>query len=157
MSPTLLLLGGGLLVLTGLALALSVIGVMTPERRGAASSLAAIQALGTSPVEAAPGDESFVRRVVAPNAVRFADLGRRLSRAGAEERIQRRLDIAGNPAGWDAERILGLKIVALGLLGGLSLLFCLGQGSLAGPGRRRRRRAGRRRVRRAGPAALQRR
>lgn len=128
MSPTFLLLGGGLLVLAGLTLALSVIGVLTPERRGAASSLAAIQALGATPVDPAAIDESFVRRVVAPYAVRFAGLGRRLSRAGAEDRVQRRLDIAGNPAGWDVERILGVKVVALGLLGGLALLFGLAEG-----------------------------
>lgn len=128
MSPALLLLGGGLLVLTGLALALSAIGVLTPERRGAASSLAAIRALGADPEAEAPGDESFVRRVLVPAAVHFAGVGRRLSRAGTEGRLQRRLDIAGNPAGWDVERMLGVKVVGLGALGGLSLLFALSQG-----------------------------
>ncbi|WP_243056356.1 type II secretion system F family protein [Nocardioides sp. SR21] len=127
MSPTFLLLVGGLLVFAGAALALSAIGVLTPERRGAASSLAAIQALGTVSDDVVV-DESFVRRVLVPYAVRYASLGRRLSRSGAEARLQRRLDIAGNPAGWDAERLLGLKVVGLGCLGGLTLLLGLAEG-----------------------------
>lgn len=128
MSPTLLLLGGGLLVFASVVLVLSLIGVMTPERRAAASSLAAIRSLGATPHQAAPDDESFVRRVLLPTAVRFAGLGRRLSRAGAEERIQRRLDIAGNPAGWDVERVLGVKVLALGSLGGFTLLLGVAEG-----------------------------
>ena len=130
MSPTFLLLGGGLLVLTGATLALSLIGAVTPERRAMASSLAAIQALGAAPDEAAAEiDESFVRREVAPFAERFTALGRRLTRAGASERIQRRLDIAGNPAGWDVDRILGVKVLGLALLGGLTLFYGLASGS----------------------------
>lgn len=125
MSPTLVLLAGTCLVLVGATLALSLIGSLTPERRGVASSLAAIRA-----IDAAPGDlteeldESLLRRVVAPNAARFAGLGRRLSRSGAERRIQRRLDIAGNPTGWDVERILGVKVLSAAGLGALVLLFC---------------------------------
>jgi tight adherence protein C len=128
MSPTLLLIGGTLLLFAGAALALSLVGAVAPERRAVASSLAAIQALGTAP--AGPVDEldpSFVRRVVAPYAARFAGLGRRLSRAGAEQRIQRRLDIAGNPAGWDVPRILGTKVMGAVVLGGLVALFCAGK------------------------------
>ncbi|MGB0100932.1 MAG: type II secretion system F family protein [Nocardioides sp.] len=129
MSPTLLLLAGGLLVMVGATLALSVIGVLTPERRGVASSLAAIRALDSLPDDPDAGaDASFVRRVVAPYATRFAGLGRRLTRSGAEARIQRRLNIAGNPAGWDVERILGMKVLVLALLAGLTLLYCLSEG-----------------------------
>lgn len=128
MSPSLQLIGGGLLVLTGGTLALSLIGGATPERRAVASSLAAIRALGAVPdAVAAEIDESFVRRVVAPYAVRFAGLGRRLTRAGAADRIQRRLNIAGSPAGWDVDRILGVKVVALGLLAGVTLLYGLSE------------------------------
>jgi tight adherence protein C len=130
MSPMLLLLGGGLLVLTGATLALSLIGGATPERRAVASSLAAIRALGAGPEDVtAQLDESFVRREVAPFAERFTALGRRLSRAGATARIQRRLDIAGNPDGWDVDRIIGVKVLALALLAGLAVFFGLASGS----------------------------
>jgi tight adherence protein C len=74
-------------------------------------------------------DESFVRRVVAPFAERFSALGRRLSHAGAAARIQRRLDIAGNPDGWDVDRILGVKVLALMLFAGLTAFFALASGA----------------------------
>lgn len=124
MSPTMLLFGGGLLVLTGTTLGLSLIGAATPERRGVASSLAAIRALGAAPeAVTAELDESFLRRTVAPFAERFSRVGRRLTRAGASERIQRRLEIAGIPFGWDVNRILGAKVLALGLLAGLTVFY----------------------------------
>ncbi|HEU5036694.1 MAG TPA: type II secretion system F family protein [Nocardioides sp.] len=128
MSPTLLLIGGAVLFLAGTALALAVVGSVVPERRGIASSLAAIEALGATPEDQTEElDPSFVRRVVAPSAARFAHLGGRIARDGAEQRLQRRLDIAGNPAGWDAQRVLGVKVLAGALLGGLVSLFCAGQ------------------------------
>jgi tight adherence protein C len=131
MSPVLLVVGG-LLLLAGSALAFVAIGGGRPDRHAVASSLAAIQVLGSGPLAAAADpDPSFVRRVLAPYAVRFAGLGRRLTRAGAETRLQRRLDIAGNPAGWDVDRMLGVKVVAMGLLGGLSLLYGLTVGVAA--------------------------
>ena len=128
MTPTFLMLGGALLLFAGLALAIAVVGGVHSGRRAVASSLAAIQTLGTAPaVVEVEIDPSFLRRVVAPNAARFAGMGRRLTRAGAAARIQRRLDIAGNPTGWDVDRILGVKVVAAGLLGGLTLLYGLSE------------------------------
>lgn len=126
MPPLLFLLGGGLLLIAGATLAFVAVAGPTAERRAVASSLAAIQVLGAAPEPtAADPDPSFVRRVVAPYAVRFAGLGRRLTRSGAETRLQRRLDIAGNPVAWDVDRILGAKVVAMGLLGGVALLYGL--------------------------------
>jgi tight adherence protein C len=128
MSSSLLLIGGSLLLLAGTTLALAVVGAVVPERRGIASSLAAIRALGAAPDEPVEElDPSFVRRVVAPAAARFAGLGRRLSRQGVQQRTQRRLDIAGNPAGWDVDRILGAKVLTAALLGGLVALYCAGK------------------------------
>ena len=130
MSPIVVLLAGGLLLLAGATLALSVIGGAAVERRGVSGSLAAIRALDAAPEElAADLDVPFTQRVLAPFGARFAHLGRRLTRAGAAQRIQRRLDIAGNPAGWDVERILGAKVLALGALAGLTVLFGLANGA----------------------------
>jgi tight adherence protein C len=124
-----LMIGGALLMFTGTALALTVLGGFSTDRRGVASSLAAIRAMGAGPdATGVEVDESFVRRVVAPNAERFAGVGRRLARSGVEARIQRRLDIAGNPAGWDLDRILGVKVLTLTLLGALGLLYGLSAG-----------------------------
>ena len=49
MSPTVILFAGGLLVFAGVTLSLSLVGVVTAERRGVARSLAAIQALDAAP------------------------------------------------------------------------------------------------------------
>jgi tight adherence protein C len=69
-------------------------------------------------------------------------LGLRLSPSGAVAKIQRRLDIAGNPERWNTDRMLAVKgagLLGLGLLGLLfglhahSLLIpAIGLGALAG-------------------------
>jgi tight adherence protein C len=131
MSPTVILLAGGLLLLAGATLSLSVVGVVTTERRGVARSLAAIQAIDSAPeVLRAELDRPFAERVLAPLGERLVGVGRRMVRAGTHERIQHRLDIAGNPAGWDVSRIIGLKVLGLLVLGGLALLWTLGTGSI---------------------------
>ncbi|MFC7493409.1 MULTISPECIES: type II secretion system F family protein [unclassified Nocardioides] len=129
MSPTLTLLGGGVLVFGALALTLAVISVVTTERRGAARSLAMVRALDQAPdVVKQELERPFSERVVAPLGERLTGIGRRLVRADTAERIQHRLDIAGNPPGWDVSRIIGLKVLGLGVLSGLALLYTLGAG-----------------------------
>lgn len=73
---------------------------------------------------------SFADRVVDPLSQRFVSFGRRLTPDERLERIRRRLDLAGNPAGWDVDRILGLKALGLvvGLLLGLTVPLLLGAG-----------------------------
>ena len=66
--------------------------------------------------------------MIAPLGERLVGIGRRLVRADTAERIQHRLDIAGNPPGWDVSRIIGLKVLGLGVLSGLGLLYTLGSG-----------------------------
>src|SRR6478672_2939738 len=130
MSPTIVLLTGGFLVLGGVTLSLSLVGVVTAERRGVARSLAAVQALDAAPeVLRSELDRPFSERVIAPLGERLVGIGRRLVRAGTHERIQHRLDIAGNPPAWDVSRIIGLKVLGLGILGGLAALWSLGSGS----------------------------
>jgi tight adherence protein C len=131
MSPTVVLLAGGLLVFAGITLSLSLVGVVTTERRGVARSLAAIQAITTAPdVLRAELERPFAERVIAPLGERLVGIGRRLARAGTAERIQHRLDIAGNPPAWDVSRIIGLKVLGLLALSGLALLWTVGSGSL---------------------------
>src|SRR3954470_23116268 len=129
MSPTLFLLGGGILIFGAFVLALSLVGVVTTERRGVAGSLAAIRAIDQAPdVLKQELDRPFSERVIAPLGERLAGIGRRLVRADTAERIQHRLDIAGNPPSWDVSRIIGLKVLGLGVLSGLGLLYTLGSG-----------------------------
>jgi tight adherence protein C len=49
-----------------------------------------------------------------------------LSPASARTSTQRRLDIAGNPQGWTADRVLASKAVCAVLLGSVGALFALG-------------------------------
>jgi len=129
MSPTLFLLGGGIMVFGAFVLALSLVGVVTTERRGVARSLAAIRAIDQAPdVLKQELDRPFSERVIAPLGERLVGIGRRLVRADTAERIQHRLDIAGNPAGWDVNRIIGLKALGLGVLSILGFLYMISAG-----------------------------
>lgn len=68
-------------------------------------------------------------RLNAPLSTPLAGLGAiasRLSPANALARLQRHLDIAGNPGRWTAQRVLAFKGVGLVALGALGLLAGLG-------------------------------
>ncbi len=122
MSATLLLSLGAILLFSAAVLALSVIGVVTAERRSTARTLAAIRAIDTAPEPLKKDLElPFAERVLAPLGQRLVGLGKTLTRADAAAKIQHRLDVAGNPIGWDVNRILGLKALGLGVFGGLTL------------------------------------
>ena len=124
----LLMLGAGFLF-ASLVLALSIMGVLTTERRAVARSVAAVQAMNAAPsVIADELDRPFTERVIAPLGERLVGVGRKITRADTAVKIAHRLDIAGNPPAWDVNRIIGLKVLGLGVVGGLGFLFCLSQG-----------------------------
>jgi tight adherence protein C len=108
----------GLAVLfVGLAAAFALVGGLTAERPSAAGrSLEAIEALTTAPralhEQITP---PFSDRVVQPIFNGFAGLGRRLTPENQRDGLRLRLDQAGNPVGWDVERIAAFKVLA-GLL-----------------------------------------
>lgn len=119
----------------GVALAIALAGALGRERSQVSGSLAAIEAI-SGPV---PGDmrrqldQPFNVRVTSPFRASLARLGRRLTGAEWNANAVRRLDRAGNPVGWDAERLLAAK-AGLALTLGLattSLLIVLGRSSTA--------------------------
>lgn len=125
MSP-LLLLAGALLVAAAVLVFYTLL-VATSERHGVARSVAAIQALDAAPtVLKEEIDRPFSERVIAPLGDRAVDLGRKIVRADTAAKIQRRLNQAGNPPAWDVNRIIGLKVLGLGLFGILGFLYLLG-------------------------------
>jgi tight adherence protein C len=126
MGATIMLAGAALLC-AGLTLALSIIGVATSERRGVARSVAAIQAIDSAPA-ALKGEieRPFVERVIGPLGDRLVVTGRRIVRADTARKIQYRLNVAGNPPAWDVNRIIGLKVLGLGVFGVLGFLYLLG-------------------------------
>lgn len=130
MSATMFLALGGLMLFVALALMLSVVGVVTAERRGVGRSLAAIKALDDAPdVLKKELERPFSERVIAPLGERLVGVGRKLVRADTADRIRHKLDVAGNPPGWDVNRIIGLKALSMGLLGGVALLYALSDGT----------------------------
>jgi tight adherence protein C len=57
--------------------------------------------------------QPFSERVLGPAVSGLAGLARRLTPAGSRDRIAHKLVLAGSPAGWDAERVLAFKGLAL--------------------------------------------
>lgn len=130
MSPTLVLLIGGLLIFASFALLLSVVGVITTEKRGVARSVAAIQAMERAPeVLKRELERPFSERVIAPLGEKLVGIGRRLVRADTADRIRHKLDVAGNPTGWDVNRIIGLKVLGLAVLGSMAVVYLLLKGT----------------------------
>jgi tight adherence protein C len=79
---------------------------------GVDRSVALVQALGNAPTELTKEfDKSFGERVMAPFQQRASKIARRLSGSDAPERIRKRLDVAGNPAGWTVERVQAGKVI----------------------------------------------
>ena len=120
MNPV--LLGALLLFFVALLLLLAATGKLggRPPTSGVARSLAAVESLNRPrrDLREQELDKPFGERVLDPLAERFTAIGRRFTPEDRVLRIRRRLDLAGNPAGWDADRILGLKALA-GLVGAL--------------------------------------
>jgi tight adherence protein C len=130
MTNSMILLAGAGLLFIALALALSIIGVATSERRGVARSVSAIQALDSAPdVLKQELERPFAERVLGPMGDRLVSTGRKLTRADTATKIQYRLDIAGNPPAWDVNRLIGLKVLGLAVFSFLGFLYLLGQGT----------------------------
>jgi len=105
-------------------LAIVLIGsaLSTSTQSGVTRSLAVLEAMTNAPKELNQElEKSFGERVLAPLQARAVRVGRRISGADTAERIRRKLDLAGNPAGWTVDRVLSGKVIGAvtGLVGGL--------------------------------------
>jgi tight adherence protein C len=119
MGAMLLLVGLGA-IFVGVLLFLAFFGVLGAEPSGVNRSLAAVRGMQVVPPELRDElDRPFNERVTSPLATRLTTLGRRITPSGQADRVRRLLDLAGNPAGWDVDRVLAYK--ALGLVVGLAL------------------------------------
>jgi tight adherence protein C len=88
------------------------------------------------PGSAPPGSESLRSRTIGPATRRIATIGRALTPNGAGAWLQRRLEYAGNPAGWLPERVMEMQGIGLflgALLGAvLGRLLGLGLSTVVG-------------------------
>jgi tight adherence protein C len=112
------------LVAVGIALATLVLAFASGagQATGVARSLALIEQR-VDVQEVGRGDLPILDRLVFPFFARLRGLAFRLSPTGASMSMARRLDLAGNPGSWTAERIMGAKGAGLLGLGMLGLLF----------------------------------
>ena len=113
-------------VFGGVFLSLVAVSVLSNEAQGVTKSLAVLEAFSAAPDSMkAELDPSFNDRVLTPLLARFVGLGRRLTPNDYSERIQRKLDVAGNPAGWTVDRIVSLKVVGIGVGAAAGLLLAV--------------------------------
>lgn len=130
MSPNLMLLLGGGLVLAAVALTLLTISAAVRERSATERSLTMVRTLVPETPDGGPEtDRPFAERVIGPLGDRLVGLGRRIIRADTSERLRHRLDIAGNPPGWDVPRLIGTKALSMLALAGLATLQVVSTGA----------------------------
>ena len=128
---TIMLVIGVVGIFSAIFLGLTAVGVFTNEARGVSKSLAVIEAFSAAPAELRKELEpSFQERVLGPTLDKFLSIGKKMTPADHTERIRKRLEVAGNPAGWTVDRVTSLKFVGFagGLLLSLVLTVILGVG-----------------------------
>jgi tight adherence protein C len=127
MSDNTLLLVGSALLFVGLAVAGLLVFRPAPPPTGVARSLLVIQQAHLNPL-AQPPQETAGDRLFRPAIKRLGRIGVRLTPVGTPARLQRRLDLAGNPRGWTVERILATKAGGLcaGIVFGVLMLTSSG-------------------------------
>lgn len=104
----------GILLAFGAMLVLAVtVTDFVVERREVFKSLRAVRAIELTPTDLRRRELAipFTKRVLLPTLQRFGRLGRRFTPQSVVERLGKEVVYAGSPAGWDAERILAMKII----------------------------------------------
>jgi tight adherence protein C len=139
MSPSIFLVCG----LTAIGLAIALLAVMLLSARTRQETLSqALSVIETGYSRHVPQDRPAAAESFAALSGLMRRLALALSPGGLGSTLQRRLDLAGNPPRWTADRILavkGLGLLALGLVGALYELHhiglaivCAGLGGAAG-------------------------
>lgn len=121
-------------IFAALFIVFAALGGLTREGTGVNRSLAVLEALTAAPPELKGELEApFTERVLAPLTARFQKLGRRLTPAGANDRVRTKLDLAGNPAGWTVDRVSALKVIGFAAALVVSLVVSLAMGLAFAP------------------------
>jgi tight adherence protein C len=126
--PTWTLIAGLGALFLGVAGAIVLAGAIGRERSQISASLDAIEAI-SGPIPDGMKqvyDKPFGERVTQPTMSWLAKVARTISGANWVSNANKRIEKAGNPPGWDAERILALKAIAAvafaALVGGVLFL-----------------------------------
>ena len=123
-----IMFAGVALIFVALVILIAAMALSPRGEIGVNRSMAVLEALTSAPKEMKKElDAPFADRVLAPLLARAQGLGRRLTPADANERIHQKLELAGNPPGWTADRVSAGKVVcffgALGFAMLLSFVF----------------------------------
>jgi len=123
MSGMMMVLGIGL-IFGALVIVIATLALTSRDDLGVNRSLEVLEALTSAPSEMKKElDAPFNDRVLLPLLARAQGLGRKFTPADANDRIHEKLEFAGNPAGWTADRVSAGKVV--GFFGALFVALVL--------------------------------
>jgi tight adherence protein C len=85
------------------------------ERRQVFKALRSVRAIELTPTDVRKRELAipFYQRVLIPSGKALGGVGRKFTPASVTERLGKELVYAGSPVGWDAERILAMKILGI--------------------------------------------
>lgn len=99
-------------ILVFVAITLVALSFGNKPEGGVSRSLAVLEAMTSAPDELTRDlDRPFAERVLEPLQQRALRIGRRLSGSDSADRLQKKLDYAGNPGNMGADRIVSLKVI----------------------------------------------
>jgi tight adherence protein C len=124
-----IMFAGIALIFVALVVVIAAVALSPRGDVGVHRSMAVLEALTAAPTELKQELEApFADRVLVPLLGRAQGLGRRLTPADANERIHHKLEVAGNPRGWTADRVSAGKVVCFFAALVLSLTISLAAG-----------------------------
>ncbi|MGA8845783.1 MAG: type II secretion system F family protein [Nocardioides sp.] len=104
-------------ILVFVAITLVALSFGAKPEGGVSRSLAVLRAMTNAPEALTRDlDRPFAERVLEPLQRRALLIGRRLSGSDGADRLQRKLDYAGNPGNMGADRVVALKVIGGGAL-----------------------------------------
>ena len=114
-----------LLVFLAVFAVLFAVSDLVLERQQVFKALRSVRTIELSPTDLRKRELAtpFTKRVLIPTIKRFGQIGRKFTPASVVERLQKEVIYAGNPPGWDAERVLAMKILTT--IGGIALALFL--------------------------------
>ncbi len=115
---------GVLLAFGAMLLAFVALQDFVLERRQVFKALRSVRAIELTPTDVRKRELAipFYQRVLVPTLKGVGSIGRRFTPASVTERLRKELVYAGSPVGWDAERVLAMKLLGTAILAGLSLV-----------------------------------
>lgn len=126
---TAVMVAGIALIFVALVVLIAALALSPRGDVGVNRSMAVLEALTSAPKEMKEELEApFSERVLVPLLARVQGIGRRLTPADANERIHQKLELAGNPRGWTADRVSSGKVLGFFAALAVSLLLALAMG-----------------------------